>query len=183
MADIKYPEAKYKVTTIGPSEEFSFDGNDGNKVTLKKYSLQLEGVAEWVTLSQKPDAPAPAVGEEIEGHIEDTGKYGYKFTKKRSGGGWSGGGKSSPGAAWANAAETASVLVIGYYQVTGTKPENPQEMLDRVKQLAPSVKAMVDEFAGTDKKDDDQKPVNAADYPAGDGSVQVPGVSEKELKW
>lgn len=180
MADVKYPEGKYKVTNVGPVESFSFKGNDGGDVTLTKYSLQLEGVAEWVTLSQKPEADAPVVGTELEGHIEDTGKFGMKFTKKRSGGSWGGGGKSSPGAAWANAVETSAGIVASYYTLAGKKPESPTELLARIKELAPEIKKMVDEFAGT-ATSDDQKPVAAADYPA-DNAVPVP-MGEKDLKW
>ena len=72
--------------------------------------------------------------------------------------------------------------MIGYYTATGTKPASPTEILERVKQIAPSVKTMVDELAGTGKEDDSTKAVNPADYPD-DGSVTVPGMSDKELKW
>lgn len=181
MATIKYPETSYTITNIGPSREYSFNGNDGNKVTMKAYSVQFEGVAEWVDISQKPDADEPVVGQVIEGHIEDNGQYGMKFVKKRSGGSWSGG-KGSAGAAWANAVQTTAVLVAEYYKLTGTKPAKFDEMLERVEKAAPAVKSMIDKFAGTatteEKKDD--AAAAPAKTEAKSKAVHVP-IDEKEL--
>lgn len=35
---------------------------------MQPYALKLEGVEDWVQLSQKPTTPAPAVGQTIHGH-------------------------------------------------------------------------------------------------------------------
>lgn len=180
MADIKYPEGKYKIVTVGPSDTFGFKGSDGGDIQLTSYSLQLEGVAEWVKLTQKPESTAPQQGDELEGHIEDSGKYGYKFVKKRSGGGFGGGKGFGPGAQYANAVQTAATVVTSYYQTTGTKPKEVTEMLQRIEQVAPMIKSMVDKFAGQqtpaeDKADD--KPADAKD------GVVIEDVDEKELSW
>jgi hypothetical protein len=60
-----------------------------------KYTIQFEGESEAVELSQKPESPAPKVGDQLEGTIEDT-QYGRKFRKERKEGGQVGGYKSNP---------------------------------------------------------------------------------------
>ena len=127
MADIKYPEGQYKIAQVGPSRPFSFAGNDGGQVTLVEYQVQLEGIADWVKLNTPDGAPAPAVGEQLEGHVEDTGKYGFKFVKKKKGG--FGGGKNYAGAHYNSAVSVAAQIVVGYYQVLGTKPKDINEMI------------------------------------------------------
>ena len=58
---------------------------------MYKYTVQLEGEAEAVELSQKPSTPAPS--GEIEGTIEDT-QYGRKFRKEKPA--FSGSSKNDP---------------------------------------------------------------------------------------
>lgn len=177
--EIVHQEGKYKIVKVGKGEEFSFKGNDGD-VTLVNWDIQLEGVANWVKLVLKPDAPAPKEGDELEGHIEDTGKYGYKFVKKRGGGGF-GGGKFGPGAAWANAVQTAATVVAAYYQISGTKPADSGEFLSRIESLAPKIKSMIDKFAGSDEKKE-AKPDDKVDLNSKEGVV-IEDVDEKELNW
>lgn len=183
MGDIKYPEGKYKIITAGPSETFSFKGNDGD-VELTSYSLQFEGVSEWIKLTQKPETVAPVVGEELEGHIEDTGKYGLKFVKKRGSGGWGGGKKDYTGAKFNAAASTATQLVIGYYQLNDTKPKNINELLEKVSELTPKMKAMVDKLAGAEGKSDSEE-ITKESLGVGnpDDKVVIDDVDEKELSW
>lgn len=184
--EVKYPEAKYKIVNVGPSRSWSFKGDGGEDIQMVSYSLQLEGVAEWVDLGQKPETPAPEVNAELEGHIEDTGKFGYKFVKKRGAGGW-GGKKDYSGAHYNSAVTLATQIVVGYYQVKGEKPEKITDMLDRIEQLTPLMKTMVDKFAGTEKKDEsttEDKPVdNTTPAPAPANGVVIDDVDEKELKW
>lgn len=178
--NIKYPEAGYKIVKVGPTRDWSFKGDNGEDIAMRSYSLQLEGVAEWIDVAQKPDTAAPVEGETVEGHIEDTGKYGFKFVKKRKGG-W--GGKSNAGAHFNSAVQMASDIVIGYYQVKGEKPKNIDEVLTRIEQLAPKVKVMVDKFAGTEKKEEapaaEAKPAESS----ATDPIVIEDVDEKELSW
>jgi hypothetical protein len=64
-----------KIKTVGPVSEFPTKFG-----TMKKYSLQFEGSDDWVNLNQKPESPAPTVGQELEGTIEDS-QFGKQFKK------------------------------------------------------------------------------------------------------
>lgn len=192
MADIKYPEGNYVIASVGPSRPFSFNGQDGNQVTLIEYKVQFNNIPDWVNINVNEGKPAPQVGESMEGHIEDTGKYGYKFVKKRTGGGF-GGGKNYAGAHYNSAVSVASDIVIGYYQLIGKKPEDIGEVLDKIEQLSPRVKEMVDKLAGADKKEEapaaqpapapspEQQSLNNQ-APAQQQGV-ITNVDEQELKW
>jgi hypothetical protein len=86
----------------------------------------------------------------VEGHIEDGGKFGLKFVKKRKQGGWSGGGgKSSPGAQWSAAFQTAATLLQAYATAGTLKIKNIGELVEKTEQLAGVIKAKVDAAAGT----------------------------------
>lgn len=149
---IVHPEQKYKIAQIGPTRDWDFKTDNGT-IAMRTFSIQLEGIADWVDYNVKSDSPAPKVGDEIEGHVEDAGKFGYKFTKKRNSN-WSGGGKSSIGAQWSAAYDTAANIIGQYYAVSGKKPKSIDEFLKKVDAVAPKVKEMVDNRAGTAKTEE-----------------------------
>lgn len=158
MADNKivHAEGTYKVQNVGPSKPW--DSQYGQMMT---YSIQFEGIADWIDLSQKADTDAPKQGDTFEGHVEDTGKYGLKFKKASKGGfGGGGGGKFSAGAAWANSIQTAAAVVAGYLSVNpeaAKKAATIGDYFGLVSQVAPKVKAFVDQQAGNDKPAADTK--------------------------
>ncbi len=120
---IVHPEGKYTIGQVGPSRNWDFAGKEGTMVSMTTYSLQFDGVVDWADYNVKAGSPAPTVGEVLEGHIEDAGKYGMKFTKKKGEGGWKGGGRDySVGAQWANAYETSALVLGSYFAASGTKP-------------------------------------------------------------
>lgn len=149
MADIIHAEGTYKIAGLGPVDSYSFDGKDGGKVEMKKYSIQLEGIADWINYSLVASSDAPKVGDSLEGHVEDGGKYGFKFVKKRKGGSWGGGSGGGPGAAWNGAYTTAATVVAGYYAAAGKAPASIDEYMQRLDQIAVKVKAAIDKAAGT----------------------------------
>lgn len=189
---IVHPESNYKIQQVGPDRDFSFDGNDGNKVTLTEYQLQFEGIPDWVKFNVQKGADAPKVGEEIEGHIEDTGKFGLKFVKKRKGGygGFGGGKGSSLGAQWSAAYETAAVVLGSYFSISEKKPKSIKEYVEKLDELAPTIKKMVDERAGTaqakqDEEDNKtQSESGESPAPAEKKDVVIEDIDEDELgKW
>lgn len=146
---ILHPEAAYKISAVGPVNDWSFNGDSG-PISMKGYSIQVEGVADWSTLNQAATTDAPKVGDTVEGHIEDGGKFGLKFVKKKKqGGGWSGGGKSSPGAQWSAAYQTAATLLQAYAAAGTLKVKDIGDLLEKTAELAAVIKAKVDESAGT----------------------------------
>jgi len=58
---------------------------DGKFGKMFKYAIQVDGEANACELSQKPETPAPKVGDKIFGSIETT-NYGNKFKKSAQGG-------------------------------------------------------------------------------------------------
>jgi len=152
---IIHAEGSYTVTNIGPSREFTINGNDGNIVTLVSYSCQFKEVgADWIDVTTTKEKGAPSPGEVMQGHIEDTGKYGMKF-KKASKGGFGGGKGFSKGAAFANAVQTASDILGSYASINPEFAKTITGMdvyMKRLEELAPEVKAMVDRLAGEDKE-------------------------------
>lgn len=177
---------EYKVAQVGPSRDWDFKGNDGTNVSMTTYSIQLEGIADWVDLNVKAGSDAPAVGEEIKGHVEDAGKYGLKFVKEKKAGGWSGGGRAaSPGAVWSSAVETATAVVVGYFQITGKKPKNIAEFLKKIEEVAPMINATVDKLAGAaaPAKEEPQKSESeTGESPAPkDNGVVIDDVDDGEL--
>lgn len=185
---IVHPEAQYKIAQVGPTRAWDFTGNDGQKVSMLTYSIQLEGIADWVDLNVKPDSTPPAVGESLEGHIEDGGKYGYKFVKKK-GGNWSGGGKGySAGAAWSAAFETSAQITSAYYAASGAKPKDFDEFFGRVEAVAKRVKDSVDALAKAGAPVETETPKTQSE--SGESPVnpnqpiQLDTISDAELgKW
>lgn len=181
---IVHPEAKYKVNQVGPTSDWSFKGDNG-EVAMKKFSVQFEGIVDWIDVNQKADAAPIAVGMELEGHVEDTGKYGLKFQKKRgAGGGWSGGGKSSPGAQWSAAFDTAATVVGAYFTVSGKKPKNIADFIAKIDEVAPKIKELVDGHAGTAAKEsttEDNKTTSESGESPAQAGVVVDDVADDEL--
>lgn len=164
MAQMKtiVPAGEFKVKTVGPSRDWDFQGNNGT-VKMATDSIQFEGHEQyWVDVNRAQDKPAPAVGETLNGHIEqdEAGKYPPKFKKANSGGGGyrgGGGGQASPGAIWSTAMQTAAVIVAGYYQASGKKPKDFAEYLGKVTGVAPKVNAAVDALVASNKKEEPAK--------------------------
>ena len=185
---IVHPEAEYKIAQVGPTRDWDFTGNDGAKIAMRTYSIQFEGVADWVDLNTKSDGDAPKVGETLEGHIEDGGKYGYKFVKKKKGGSWGGSKGNMAGAAWSAALGTASTLVQGYFVTTGSKPKSFDEYFARVEAVAKKVKETVDALAKATPAESAETPKTeseSGESPApANQPIQLDTISEDELgKW
>ena len=191
MADIVHPEAKYKIAQVGPSRPFDFaDKKDpSKKIEMIGYDVQFEGIADWVKVNQMAATAAPKIGDELEGHIEDTGRFGLKFAKKRAGGSWGGGGgAATPGAQWSAAFETAARVVAGY---GGPKVKTIAEYLDRVEAVAKQVKARVDALAEEEApkaesiptaSESGESPSAPAVTDPGNG-VEIEEVKESDLNW
>ena len=197
MAQMKeiLPAGEYKVKTVGPSRDWDFQGNNGT-VKMATDSIQFEGHEQfWVDVNRAQDKPAPAVGETLNGHIEqdEQGKYPPKFKKANSGGGgggWrGGGGQASPGAIWSTAMQTAAVIVAGYYQASGKKPKDFAEYLGKVTGVAPKVNAAVDALVAANKKEEPAKDTatsEAGESPApaavaGKTDVVIEDISDEDL--
>ena len=83
----------YKVTNSMKTREFTGRYGRTFVYTLNLENLKLEnGDPEPIEISQKPETPAPKVGDEISGNIEQ-GKYGVRILKKDKTGGF---GKNDP---------------------------------------------------------------------------------------
>jgi hypothetical protein len=80
----------YSIRTLGPSESFKTQYGE-----MLKYTVQFEGSEDWVQINQKPDSPAPKVGDTLEGTIETT-QYGKRFKKAQGPGGFTGGRQNDP---------------------------------------------------------------------------------------
>lgn len=187
---IVHPEKEYKIAQVGPTRDWDFTGNDGQKIAMRTYSIQVEGVADWVDLNTKSDGDAPTVGETLEGHIEDGGKYGYKFVKKKKGGNWSGGSKGySAGAAWSAAFETSATITAAYYAASGSKPKDFDEFFGRVEAVAKKVKDTVDALAKAsapaESTEAPKTESESGESPApADEPIQLDTISEDALgKW
>lgn len=154
MANMKeiLPKGEYKVSSVGPSENWEFTGNNGT-VEMAKDVVQFEGhEAYWVEVNRARKSDALKVGDTLKGHIEqdENEKYKPKFVKEKGAGGgnWGGGGnaKASPGAIWAQNVATASQIVGDFYRAAGKKPKDFDSYLGKVKAVAPMVGKMVDGF-------------------------------------
>lgn len=193
MAEMKtiLPKGDYKIKTVGPSREWSFDGNDGQKVAMATDSLQLEGHEQhWVDLNRPAKNDPPKVGDTITGTVEQdvNAKYAPKFTKEKGagGGGWRGGSaQASPGAIQAQNVATATAIVNGYY--ASEKVEHPASLkayFETIAKLAPRVGTLVDQLVSKAKpaetKPDDTNS-EAGETPAkpADKSAEI---SEDDLK-
>lgn len=182
---IVHPEGEYTIQQVGPNREVSFQ-KDGNTVSYQEYQVQFEGIPDWIKVNVGSDKPAPKAGETLKGHIEDTGKYGFKFVKEKSGNwGGGGGGKATPGAQWSSAYDTAAKVVSGYFQASGKKPKSIKDYLDKVKGVAPIIKDMVDRSAEADKlvqKDEKSEttPEKPAE-PAKPDNVEIEDIDDEAL--
>jgi hypothetical protein len=188
------PAGDYKVKTVGPSRDWDFQGNNGS-VKMATDSIQFEGHEQyWVDVNRAQDKPAPAVGETLNGHIEqdEAGKYPPKFKKANAGGGgWSGnrgGGQASPGAIWSTAMATAAQIVAGYYAASGSKPKSIGDYLAKVEAIAPKVNVTVDKLVAANKPA--EKPADTATSESGEtpapannsgADVVIEDISDEDL--
>ena len=197
MANMKelLGKADYIVKTVGPSRDWEFSGDRGT-VQMATDSLQLEGHEQyWIDLNRRRDSAAPSVGSMIAGHIEqdEAGKYPPKFVKEKTGGSWGGGGgggRTSPGAIWSSAVETASIIVAGYYSASGTKPKNMVEYLGKIELVAPKVNVLIDKLVAsnpskvvdtTDKTESESGESPAPDTKSKEADVIIEDISDEDL--
>lgn len=87
----------YRVAQV--TSQNTWDGSHGPMVSYKMEVTDDGGNQQTVELNQKPDTPAPSVGQEIDGFLEPAKREGFppklKKTPKPAGGGF-GGGKGKP---------------------------------------------------------------------------------------
>jgi len=178
---IVHPEADYKIAQVGPTRDWDFTADSG-KIAMRTYSIQLEGVADWVDYNIKADSEAPKIGETIKGHVEDGGKYGFKFVKVKGGGGFGGrGGGYSAGAAWSAAFSTSASITAAYFAASGTKPKSFEEFFGRVEAVAKKVKESVDALAKTAAPAPATTEPQKSESESGESPVVVDDISEDEL--
>lgn len=65
----------YRILSVEARQAFPTDYGE-----MQPYAIKLEGVDGYVQLVQKPETPAPTVGQVIHGHTYNQGKY-LKFKK------------------------------------------------------------------------------------------------------
>lgn len=73
---------RYTVAAVA-SDHKEFQGKNG---PVYSYKVKFEGVDGAVQINRLPKSPAPRVGEDLEGTIDD-GQYGKKFKAEYGGGG------------------------------------------------------------------------------------------------
>jgi hypothetical protein len=98
--------AKYKVTLASKARDYTFNGRDGEEVAMVEYQVAVTDEAGTQTLakmSRSAKKPAPVVGDEINGTITQSEKFGIELKEDRQGGGGRGGYQRSP-------EETASII-------------------------------------------------------------------------
>lgn len=88
-------DQEYTITEVQSRDDWT-----GAYGPMKAYALHLEDVEGWVSLNQKPETAAPAVGGKLFGHMDtktskDGSKTWLQFKKEarpdQQGGGYSGG--------------------------------------------------------------------------------------------
>lgn len=73
---------QYKITNVNRRSEWPFNGK-----TMVDYAIALEGETGWIKLTQVQETPAPEIGQELNGRIEEKfDKHGnpYKKFKKEN---------------------------------------------------------------------------------------------------
>lgn len=83
----------YRILTVEARQAYQTDYGE-----MQPYAITLEGVEGYVQLTQKPETPAPMVGQTIHGHTYSQGKY-LKFKKVNPEFAQQGGGGSKPSSA------------------------------------------------------------------------------------
>ncbi len=79
----------YVIRTVGPTESFKTQYGQ-----MTKYTVQFEGADDWVQINQKPESPAPKIGDSLDGTVE-TSQYGLKFKRAQNAPGGPGRGSSN----------------------------------------------------------------------------------------
>jgi len=164
---------QYTINQVMPAGEF-----EGQYGKMLKYSLMLEGEQSAVDLNQKPDTPAPKVGDTIEGEII-TDKYGRKFKKAQR---FSGGnGKSDPATQRAIIRQNALTNAVNYCIAKATLKKDPDKYLTgkEVLQVATYFARYsngVETIVSASKKDD---PIKEQEEPQ-DAPQSQPEASESE---
>lgn len=120
----------YTIEAVGPIKEWS-----GAHGLMKDYQIKFKEEPEWVTVTQKPETPAPTVGQTLTGTINPT-QYGKKFKKEQA---FSGGGSGSPrqpidhdSMYKCNALNNATALVSGSGVKEGVVPARVTELADQL---------------------------------------------------
>lgn len=118
----------YTIESVGPTKEWS-----GAHGPMLDYQIKFKEEPEWVTVTQKPSTPAPAVGQTLNGSITPT-QYGKKFKKEQVMGG---GASSSPRQPLdhdsmyrCNALNNATALVAGSGAKDEVLPARVTELAD-----------------------------------------------------
>lgn len=78
---------------VGSPRDWDFSGN-----SYRSYYVNFEGDERRVEIAQKPETPAPNVGDTLTGHIEEQNRNGsvyFKFRKAKAGN-FGGGGQPRP---------------------------------------------------------------------------------------
>lgn len=122
----------YKIIEVQPRKEWT-----GNYGTFQDYALRLQEVStkvvldSWVSLSQKPETPAPAVGGHIHGHTESqTSSKGTTYLKFKKVNAQYANGYNQPTAAANPTAlvgqeKTLEYIVEMLEELTGKKSDRP----------------------------------------------------------
>lgn len=135
----------YKIVAFdGPPRDWEYQGNN-----FRSYYCKFEGDERRIEIAQKPETPAPNIGDTLTGVITEKNGY-FKFKKARPGGGFGGNGGSRPKDPAEResierqvAAKCATELLVGFMG-TGWKPESVNALATQhtalAKQIAGEIK-------------------------------------------
>lgn len=124
----------------GPPRDWEYQGNN-----FRSYYCKFEGDERRIEIAQKPETPAPNIGDTLTGVITDKNGY-FKFKKARQGGGFGGNGGSRPRDPQEResierqvAAKVASDLLVALMAQGTFKPEGVAALGDAHSKLAATV--------------------------------------------
>lgn len=117
----------YKILSVDPRQAYDTDYGQ-----MQPYALTLEGVEGYVQLSQKPETPAPVVGQVIHGHTYNQGKF-LKFKKVNPNyAGNNGGSKPQSSADMGRVMEYLEAIAVAVgAEVAGKQDTAPEDVDDR----------------------------------------------------
>lgn len=101
---------------------------------MQPYAIKIDGVEGFVQLTQKPDTPAPEVGQQLFGHLESvSGKYGSFQKFKKVNPDFQGGSKPQSGLSDNRALELLEAIAVAVGADIGDKKsvEEVMEVEDR----------------------------------------------------